>query len=217
MGFDLPLFESEPVLGIIRGVKEEDLEGVIEAALLGGLKFLEVTLNTPNAFHLIRLIKNKYPQIQLGAGTVLSVEEAKKAMDSGACFIVSPNLEEEVAAFCRNSNTAYFPGAMTPTEIQKAWKSGATMVKVFPASQFGPGYLKIIKGPFENIKLMAVGGVNSANIKDYMIAGADAVAMGGSIFSKERMENRKFDEIKKDIEEFMIAVKQNYSKMISED
>ena len=87
------------------------------------------------------------------------------------------------------------------------------MVKVFPASQMGPDYFKIIKGPFDKIKLMAVGGVNPGNIKDYLGAGANAVALGGSIFSIHRLANRKFEEIQKDITEFMFAVKEFYSKI----
>ncbi len=213
MVFDLPGFESEPVIGIIRGVNEESLEGVVDASLAGGLRFLEITLNTPNSFHLIKKINSKYSQLQVGAGTVLSVEDAKKAIDAGATYIVAPNFDEEIAKFCVENKTAYFPGALTPTEIQKAWESGATMVKVFPASQVGPAYFKTIKGPFDKIKLMAVGGVNPSNIKDYLGAGADAVALGGSIFSVQRMEKRGFQEIQQDIEEFMFAVKNFYSKL----
>jgi len=215
MVFDLPRFESEPVLGIVRGLNESCLEGVVEAALTGGLRFLEITLNTPDALHLITKINTKYTQLQIGAGTVLSVEEAKKAIDAGAKYIVAPNFNEEVSIFCAQNKIAYFPGALTPTEIKKAWDAGATMVKVFPASQMGPDYFKVIKGPFDQIKLMAVGGVNSANTKDYLGAGANAVALGGSIFSIQRMANRKFEEIHKDITEFMFAVKEFYSKIPS--
>ena len=214
MVFDLPLFETKPVLGIIRGINEGSLKGVVEASLAGGLQFLEITLNTPNSFHLIKIIKSKYSQIQIGAGTVLTLDEAKKATDSGAQFIVAPNFDDEIATFCAEKKIAYFPGALTPTEIQKAWSLGATMVKVFPASQMGPEYFKIIKGPFDNIKLMAVGGVTPSNIKDYLDGGADAVAVGGAIFSVERMKNQRFKEIQKDIEEFMFAVHSFYSKMI---
>jgi len=213
MVFDLPRFESEPVIGIIRGLNESSLEGVVDAALAGGLRFLEITLNTPDAFRLIDKINTKYTQLQIGAGTVLSTEMAKKAIDAGAKYIVAPNFDEEVSAFCVKNKIAYFPGALTPSEINRAWESGATMVKVFPASQMGPDYFKIIKGPFEKMKLMAVGGVNPGNIKDYLGAGADAVALGGSIFSTQRMVNRRFEEIYKDIEEFMFAVKDFYSKM----
>jgi 2-dehydro-3-deoxyphosphogluconate aldolase/(4S)-4-hydroxy-2-oxoglutarate aldolase len=213
MIFDLHRFELAPVIGILRGVKEESLQGVVDATLAGGLRFLEITLNTADAFHLIKKATDQKTELTIGAGTVLSAEEAKKAFDSGAQFIVAPDFDEEVAAFCVENKLAYFPGALTPTEIQKTWKSGATMVKVFPASQMGPDYFKQVKGPFDKVKLMAVGGVNPGNIKDYLGAGADAVALGGSIYSVQRMENRRFLEIQKDIEEFMFEVKTFYSKL----
>ena len=213
MVFDLPRFESEPVIGIVRGLNESCLEGVLDAAFNGGLRFLEITLNTPEAFHLINKISTKYTQLQIGAGTVLSAEKAKKAIDVGAKYIVAPNFDEEVSTICAQNKIAYFPGALTPSEIKKAWDAGATMVKVFPASQMGPDYFKIIKGPFDKIKLMAVGGVNPGNIKDYLGAGADGVALGGSIFSTQRMADRRFEEIRKDIEEFIFAVKEFFSKL----
>ena len=213
MVFDLHRFELAPVIGILRGVKEESLQGVAEASINGGLQFLEITLNTAGSLYLIKKATEQFIDLTVGAGTVLSVEEAKKAFDSGAKFIVAPDFEEEVAAFCVENKLAYFPGALTPTEIQRAWKSGATMVKVFPASQMGPEYFKQIKGPFDKIKLIAVGGVNPGNIKKYLGAGADAVALGGSIYSVERMENGRFSEIQKDIEEFMFEVKTFYSKI----
>ena len=213
MVFDLHRFELAPVIGILRGVKEESLQGVAEASIAGGLRFLEITLNTANSFHLIKKATEQFFDLTVGAGTVLSVEEAKKAFDSGAKFIVAPDFEEEVAAFCVENKLAYFPGALTPTEIQRAWKFGATMVKVFPASQMGPEYFKQIKGPFDKIKLIAVGGVNPGNIKKYLGAGADAVALGGSIYSVERIENGRFLEIQKDIEKFMFEVKTFYSRI----
>ena len=213
MVFDLHRFELAPVIGILRGVKEESFQGVAEASIAGGLRFLEITLNTADSLHLIKKATEQFIDLTVGAGTVLSVEEAKKAFDSGAKFIVAPDFEEEVAAFCVENKLAYFPGALTPTEIQRAWKSGATMVKVFPASQMGPEYFKQIKGPFDKIKLIAVGGVKPGNIKKYLGAGADAVALGGSIYSVERMENGRFSEIQKDIEKFMFEVKTFYSRI----
>jgi 2-dehydro-3-deoxyphosphogluconate aldolase / (4S)-4-hydroxy-2-oxoglutarate aldolase len=213
MTFDLHRFETAPVIGILRGVKEEFLHGVLEASIAGGLRFIEITLNTQNSYHLIQQATNKYSELTIGAGTVLSVEEAKRAFDSGAQFIVAPNFEEEVAAFCVENKLAYFPGALTPTEIQKAWKCGATMVKVFPVSQMGPDYFKQVKGPLDKVKLVAVGGVNPSNINKYLGAGADALALGGSIYSQHRMENGKFLDIQKDIEEFMFEVITFYSKI----
>ena len=209
-GFDLTLFEKSPVLGIIRGVDEDSLPGVLEAAFSGGLRFLEITLNTIGAHLLIQKAVEQFPQFCIGAGTVLSTEAAQKAVEAGAKFIVSPNLNDKLAEYCDKAKLAYFPGALTPTEIEKAWSSGATMVKVFPASQMGPNYFKIIKGPYDQIKLLAVGGVGSHNVSDYFSAGASAVALGGSIFSLNRMANQEYFAIQKDIEEFMLAVNKNY-------
>lgn len=213
-GFDLSLFEKEPVMGIIRGVDEDSLPGVLESAYAGGLRFLEITLNTPGAYLLIKRAAELFPDFCIGAGTVLSVESTQQSIDHGAQFIVAPNLNEQVAECCNKNNTAYyFPGALTPTEIEKAWSSGATMVKVFPASQMGPNYIKLLKGPFDQIKMMAVGGISPKNIPDYFSAGASAVALGGSIFSTSRMANGEFSVIQKEIEEFMFAVNQIYSNI----
>jgi 2-dehydro-3-deoxyphosphogluconate aldolase/(4S)-4-hydroxy-2-oxoglutarate aldolase len=212
-GFDLTLFEKEPVMGILRGVDENSLPGVLEAAYSGGLRFLEITLNTPDAFLLIEKAVKLFPDFCIGAGTVLSAESTQQAIDNGAQFIVAPNLNEQVAECCIKNNTAYFPGALTPTEIEKAWSSGATMVKVFPASQIGPDYIKLLKGPFDQIKMMVVGGISPKNIPDYISAGASAVALGGSIFSTSRMANGEFSVIQKEIEEFMFAVNQIYSNI----
>jgi 2-dehydro-3-deoxyphosphogluconate aldolase / (4S)-4-hydroxy-2-oxoglutarate aldolase len=216
-GFDLALFEKNPVLGIIRGVKQDSLSDVLEAAFSGGLRFLEITLNTPNAYLLINKAVELFPDFCIGAGTVLSTEDAKKAVDAGAKFIVSPNFNEKLADYCNKNSLPFFPGALTPTEIEKAWSWGATMVKVFPASQMGPNYFKVLKGPFDQIKLLAVGGVNSKNVSDYLSAGASAVALGGSIFSLDRMEKREYFAIQKNIEEFMFAVNKNYSTISSAD
>ena len=207
VGFDLTDFEKEPVLGILRGVEEKSLNGILVAAFTGGLRYLEITLNTPNAHLLISQASKEFPDVCIGAGTVLSVDSAIKSVKAGARFIVAPNLNDEVAEFCVAENIPYFPGALTPTEIEKAWRSGATMVKVFPASQMGPDYFKTLKGPFDFIKLMAVGGISPENITDYLSAGASALAFGGSIFSLSRMRNQNYSAIKKDIKDFLFAAK----------
>ncbi len=212
--FNLTLFEKEPVLGIIRGIKEDSLTGLLHAAYSGGIRFLEITLNTPGALLLIKKAVELFPSICIGAGTVLSADATQQAINSGAQFIVAPNLNEHVADVCVKNNRPYFPGALTPTEIEKAWSFGATMVKVFPAAQMGPDYIRLLKGPFEQIKLMAVGGITPNNISDYFSAGASAVALGGSIFSARRMADKEFSLMQKEIEEFMFAVNKVYSNMV---
>ena len=206
LGFDFSQFQKEPVLGIIRGVAEENLSEVFSTVISAGLRFVEVTLNTPNAPCLIEEASKSFSNsICIGAGTVTSLADAQTAVTAGAQFIVSPTLNKEVARFCKQQGLAYFPGALTPTEIEKAWNAGATMVKVFPAAQMGAEYFRVIKGPFEKVRLMAVGGVGPKNIVDYLSAGADAVALGGSILSPSRMRNKEFSVIKKEIEAFSVG------------
>ncbi len=206
--FDSTQFEKLPVLGIIRGIKRDALKGVLNSALESGLKHLEITLNTRNSFELISEAVNLFDDtLCVGAGTVITKKEAELAVSAGAKFLVSPTLNNEVASYCKQNNISYFPGALTPTEIEAAWNSGAQMVKVFPATAMGPKYFKEIKGPFSNIKLMAVGGVKKENIADYFKSGASAVAVGGSIFSVERMNNEGFSSIKEDLSEILFAVK----------
>jgi 2-dehydro-3-deoxyphosphogluconate aldolase/(4S)-4-hydroxy-2-oxoglutarate aldolase len=210
--FDLARFQEEPVLGIIRGVTQENFSEVLSTVISAGLRFVEVTLNTPNAPVLIKEASKSFSSsICIGAGTVVSRADAQTAANAGAQFIVAPTLNEDVAEFCKQQGLPYFPGALTPTEIEKAWNAGATMVKVFPASQMGSEYFRVIKGPFENIRLMAVGGIGPKNISDYLSAGADAVALGGSILSPTRMRNKEFSEIKNEIEVFLLAVRKFYS------
>ena len=206
--FSKILFEEEPVLGIIRGVPGNALEGVLEASIKAGLKFIEITLNTPQAPGLIARAVEKFSNsLCIGAGTVLSTTDAEIAVGAGASFLVSPSLNLEVASYCRELGLPYFPGAFTPTEIEKAWSAGAYMVKIFPSSQLGPGYFKAVKGPFSDIKLLAVGGVHADNIPDYLSSGASAIAVGASIFSNSRMENHQFLPIQKDLKEILFAVK----------
>ncbi len=211
--FDLSRFEQEPALGILRGIKPEQLDRTFEAIIASGLKHVEITLNTPDAFKLIEKAVVKYGQsICVGAGTVLSAEDAKKASHCGSKFIVAPTLSEEVANYCSLKNTPYFPGALTPTEIERCWQAGATMVKVFPASRFGPDYFKEIKGPFNEIKLMAVGGVRPENIMAYLGSGASALALGGSIFSTSRLELGEFSKITHDLKEFLFEINKYFHK-----
>jgi 2-dehydro-3-deoxyphosphogluconate aldolase/(4S)-4-hydroxy-2-oxoglutarate aldolase len=206
--FDSELFKREPVLGIVRGVSESSLEGVFNSARDAGLKFLEITLNTDHALRLIESSVKKYEgSLCIGAGTVRTLEQAEQAVTFGAQFLVSPALNEDVASYCRNQVVPYFPGALTPSEIEKAWRAGATMVKVFPASQWGPQYFREIKGPFEDIPLMAVGGVTTDNIPAYFSSGASAVAVGGSVFSQSRMVNGEYSKIHDDLKKILFAVK----------
>ena len=214
MKFDPELFKDQPVLGIVRGIPENRLTGVFDSACEAGLKFIEITLNTDQAFQLIQSSSKKYEDsLCIGAGTVRTLEQAEQAVASKAQFLVSPVLNEQVASYCRSLSLPYFPGALTPSEIEKAWCSGATMVKVFPAAQWGPQYFREIKGPLEDVPLMAVGGVTCDNIPTYFSSGASAVAVGGSVFTQSRMVNEEYSKIRDHLKEIIFAVKKNLNTM----
>jgi 2-dehydro-3-deoxyphosphogluconate aldolase/(4S)-4-hydroxy-2-oxoglutarate aldolase len=180
----------------------------LDACVTGGLRFVELTLNTEEALPLIESASQHFSEdLCVGAGTVLTLTDVKQAVNAGAQFIVSPTLNIDVATYCVENDIAFFPGALTPTEIEKAWGAGATMVKVFPASQMGAGYFNTVRGPFNELSLMAVGGVDLSNAVEYLKAGASAVAVGGSLFTVTRMRNKDFDSIKTAITELVSTVK----------
>jgi len=193
-------------MGIIRGLPVDKAAGFAECIVSSGLKTLEVTMNTGRAGEVLRIIKKTAGEkLMLGAGTVLSVDDMKEALDCGAEFIVLPTLVKEVVDLCVKKSIPVFPGALSPQEIHLAWLAGASMVKVFPAKFFGPSYFKEIKGPFNDIELLACGGVNAGNIKEFFSSGASAAAFGGSIFRKDLIESENFDAIKRSIKELIAA------------
>ena len=120
-------------------------------------------------------------QLLVGAGTVLSREDLDQALEAGARFIVTPSVKDEVITSCVQNHIPVFPGILTPTELHRALDLGASTVKLFPAGAFGPGYIKALKGPFETVKILAVGGVNEQNVSDYMQNGADGIAFGAGV------------------------------------
>ena len=122
-------------------------------------------------------------EVQVGAGTVCTLEDLERALGAGAAFIVTPVVSSEVISACRQRGVPVMAGALTPTEIHTAWSQGADMVKVFPANQFGPGYLKDIRGPLPQVRLMPTGGVAASTLGDFYAAGASAFGGGGALFN----------------------------------
>lgn len=200
-------------MGILRGVKEDDLEPLLESVISSGLETLEITMNTPRAAGLIsKALKVAGDRITLGAGTVLSKSDLEEALDAGASFIVLPTCEKELVELCLEKKIPVFPGAFTPQEVFDAWKMAPSMVKVFPSSMFGPKYIKELKGPFDRIKLMAVGGVRPENIQEYFSCGADAVAFGSSVFKKEYLESKDFSSIRELVGKYVQSVRKAQEK-----
>lgn len=187
-------------MGILRGVNKGLIKPLAESIISSGLKTIEITMNTEGAHELIKGMKKiSGEQLTIGAGTVLNLSDLKKALGSGATFIVSPVLINEIVQYCVKNKIPVFPGALTPQEIYSAWKAGATMVKVFPAKFFGPSYFKEIKAPLNEIELLACGGVNPSTISGFFDCGASAVAFGSSVFKKELLLEKKFSQIENNI------------------
>ncbi|HEY5955413.1 MAG TPA: bifunctional 4-hydroxy-2-oxoglutarate aldolase/2-dehydro-3-deoxy-phosphogluconate aldolase [Polyangiaceae bacterium] len=182
----LDSLRNSRLLGILRGVEATEVSMVAEACIKSGLSFIEVTLNTKEALSKLRfLIELSEGRLEVGAGTVLSASQARMAVDAGARFIVSPALVAEVADAARELNVPYIPGALTPKEVWDASQASATMVKLFPIQRFGAEYIKELRGPFGDIPLLACGGIGPDNLREYLEAGVDAVAIGASTFKRE--------------------------------
>ena len=204
----LSQFKALPLMGIIRGISLDQVEPLIETVILSGLKTIEVTLNTENAFEIIRkMVSLSNQRLTIGAGTVLKRKDLHLAYDSGASFMVSPVVIPEVIEDCVKEKIPIFPGALTPNEIYEAWRLGASMIKLFPAQFFGHEYVKEIKGPFDEIELLICGGVTPQNIQSYLSVGAKAFAFGGSVFNRQLWESKQFDVIQKKIEALIFAWK----------
>ncbi|WP_261800153.1 bifunctional 4-hydroxy-2-oxoglutarate aldolase/2-dehydro-3-deoxy-phosphogluconate aldolase [Paenibacillus sp. PAMC21692] len=196
------------IVAILRGIEDDTADGAAEALIEGGIRLMEVTMNTAGATTIIERWRTKYGNAaSIGAGTVLDVDYAKRAIDAGAQFLISPNLDEEVIAYGHERGVAVWPGVMTPTEIVKALKAGARAVKLFPMGTLGIGYLKEIRGPLDAVPIMATGGVDLSNIRDYFAAGANAVGMGGKLISLDWVKEGKLDLVTERARQFTEAVR----------
>lgn len=204
----IKVIEESGIIAIVRFDRSEQLIQVARAIKAGGVDIIEFTMTTPNALGIIEESTREFgDEVLLGAGTVLDAETARAAILAGAEFIVAPTLDSEVIEVCRRYSKVVIPGAFTPTEILTAWQSGADFVKVFPASFGGPGYLKAIRGPLPQVKLMPVGGVSLENTADFIKAGAAAVAVGGNLVKKRAIAEGNFAELTETARQFVAAIR----------
>ncbi len=197
------------VVAIVRVESAQEAVEVCMAIAKGGVKPIEVTMTVPGAVDAIKEFKSTVEdKVLVGAGTVLDPETARAVILTGAEFVVSPTLNLGVIEVCRRYGKIVIPGTFTPTEILTAWKAGADIVKVFPATVGGPQYLRDIKGPLPQIRLMPTGGVNLENTPDFIRAGAVAVAAGTSLVDKKAVKEKNYDLITETTRKFVEAVKQ---------
>lgn len=174
--------EQAGIVAIIRMKDPDKVRAVFDAIGEGGVRVIEVTMSVPGAVELIRQLAANLPEgFVLGAGTVLDGETVRRVIDAGARFVVSPVFRREVITACHAQDVAVMPGCFTPTEILEAWDAGADVVKVFPATALGPTYLKDVRGPLPQVKLMPTGGVTLDNAGDWIRAGAVAVGVGTAL------------------------------------
>jgi 2-dehydro-3-deoxyphosphogluconate aldolase / (4S)-4-hydroxy-2-oxoglutarate aldolase len=179
----LALILEHRIVAILRGCDPSQVLPIAEALYAGGIRLLEITLNSPGAFEAIEAAAATLgDRMVIGAGTVLEAAEATGAIAAGAKFILSPSLDAAVIRRTIDLGAVSIPGAFTPTEILDAWRKGAHLVKVFPAS-IGPAWFRDIRGPLPQIPLMATGGVSVSNIRDFDKAGAVAFGIGSALVS----------------------------------
>ncbi len=206
----LESLKDMPVIGILRDIPRGSEELCAKTAAKCGLKAIEVTMNTDGAAEIISALKDACRPygITVGAGTVRHDSDLERALNAGANFIVTPNTRSNIIRTAAASRTPIIPGALTPTEVQKAYDLGATAVKIFPVDCVGgPKYIKALRGPFRDIPLLACSGVNAENAGEYIKAGANLLAFGGSIFSAKLMAEGNWDEIGRRLTELLDAVR----------
>jgi 2-dehydro-3-deoxyphosphogluconate aldolase/(4S)-4-hydroxy-2-oxoglutarate aldolase len=182
-------------IGIIPGIRvssPEDALFAAEAVASGGIPIVELTMTVPGAIEVIAHLVRNAPELIVGAGTVWDTEMARRCLDAGAMFLTSTGLDIQTVEFAARENVVVFPGALTPSEVMMASKAGADFVKIFPCSQLGGApYIKALKAPFPQVRLIASGGVNQQNAADFFVAGATAVGVGAHLIPKKAIELRQ--------------------------
>jgi 2-dehydro-3-deoxyphosphogluconate aldolase/(4S)-4-hydroxy-2-oxoglutarate aldolase len=195
------------VIPVIRAQSADEAAAAIAAIQKGGVSVLEITMTVPGAVELIREVVRRATDALVGAGTVLDPEKARACIDAGARFVVSPALNLDTIAACREAGIAVLPGALTPTEVLTAWNAGADFVKVFPANALGgPSYLKSLKAPLPQVQLVPTGGVNLQTAKDFIKAGAAALGVGADLVDLQALRRGEAETITERARKFLSLV-----------
>lgn len=215
---DLARVLQSGIVAILRAPSGEILADVAEALAAGGIESIEVTFTVPAAHRVIEEVARRLEdRILLGAGTVLDAETARIALLSGAEFIVSPAVNLDVIQLCNRYGKLVMPGALTPTEVVTAWQAGADIVKVFPSDITGPGYLKALRGPLPQIRLMPTGGVNLQTAADFLRAGAWVLGVGGSLVEPKALANRDLARIESLARQYVEIIRTTRAAMNAAD
>lgn len=194
--------KKHKIVAICRGVSTENILQTAEALYKGGIRFMEVTFNqkaddpiAETAASIALLNEKMGDKMYFGAGTVLTAEQVDAAIDAGAKYIISPNFSPDVIKRTVERGAISMPGCLTPSEVVSAYEAGAHIVKLFPAGNLGTGYIKAVMAPISHIPLMAVGGVNASNMREFLDLGVMGLGIGGNLVDTKLIAAGKFDEI----------------------
>ena len=183
------IVSQNPLLGILRNVPKEKTLDYAEAAVRGGVAFFEVALNSPDALAQITMLRTHFGnRCLVGAGTAVTVERCRAAMAAGAQFLLTPGTPLDVLSYCAAQNIPLLPGVLTPTDVAVCLEYGYRTMKLFPAGSMPKGYLKDLKGPFDDTHYMAIGGVNPDNIRQMLDAGYLSIGLASSLMPKAAVE-----------------------------
>lgn len=197
------------IVPVIRASSTGEARLAAEAVWRGGIPIVEITMTVPGALEVIAELVKTTPEVLVGAGTVLDQEAARRCADAGAQFLVTPGFDAPTVEVARKRDLLIMAGALTPTEVMVAWKSGADFVKVFPCGNLGgPAYIRALKGPLPQVPLVPTGGVSLENAGDYIRAGAAALGVGGEMILKEALRAQKAEPILEMATKFGKAVHQ---------
>jgi 2-dehydro-3-deoxyphosphogluconate aldolase/(4S)-4-hydroxy-2-oxoglutarate aldolase len=196
---------KEKLVAIIRLDKQKDIASVVKCLISGGVGCLEITSNTPGFTEEISKARAQYPDILIGAGTIINKTLAQQAIEAGAQFLVTPNTDKSIVKIAHKHNLPVLMGALTPTDIAKAINYNADFIKIFPAGTFGIKYFKDLQGPFSDTSFIPVGGINIDNISDWFNAGAIGVGIGNDL--TRAVNNQEEQNI-------LIALVKNYMEKI---
>lgn len=197
------------LLAVLRAPSSEGCRRAVEVLVESGVTGIEVTYSTPDAAAVISSVAGDYGEdVVVGAGTVLTTEQAVAAADAGARFLVSPGTDEEVVLAMAGTDRVVMAGALTPTEVMKAIRLDVDVIKIFPGSLGGPSYLRSLRGPFPNVPFMPTGGVSADNVADWFAAGAVALGAGSELASAKDIQAADFAGIREKAGSFVAAVRE---------
>lgn len=199
-------------IGIVPCARVDVPEKAVFAAQVlyaAGIPVVEIPITLPEAPEVIGQLARRYPDLVVGAGTVLDEESARRCVDAGARFLTSPGFVPEMVAYANRAEVVVFPGVLTPTEVIAAWKAGADFVKIFPTAPVGgPDYVRALKVPLGQIPLIVTGGVNQLTTFDFILAGASAVGVGSQLLPKHALINHQEERIHELARRFLGMVKE---------